>query len=53
MAIYNYFLPNQYRWTDDIKPGGQNVAWGALMVNACFSTLLLLGGILMLQIAHR
>ena len=53
MALYHYWLPFQYGWVKDIKPSAPNVAWGALMVNACFSTLLLFGAALTVQSAYR
>ena len=49
---YHFFLPIQFRWLDDIHPAHGMVAWGLLMVNACFSTLLILGS-LMLAFAAR
>ena len=52
MGGYHYFLPIQFRWLDDIRPPHGMVAWALLMVNTCFSTLLILGS-LMLAVAAR
>ena len=52
MGGYHYFLPFQFRWLDDIHPAHGMVAWALIMVNVCFSTLLILGS-LMLAFAAR
>jgi H+/Cl- antiporter ClcA len=46
MGGYHYFLPIQFRWLDDIRPAHGMVAWSLLMINTCFSTLLILGSLM-------
>ena len=53
MALYHFALPYQFGWASDIKPNAPNVAWGALMVNFCFSVLLLLGSFLLTFCSSR
>ena len=53
MALYHYWLPYQWDWPSDLRRISPAVGWGSLMVNFCFSTLLLWGGVMTLLAAMR
>src|SRR5688572_8755948 len=52
MALYHFWLPSAFRWGDVPIPAPA-MRWGLFMLNASFSYLLLMAGVLTLEIARR
>ena len=52
MGLYHFFLPLQVHWSQPLARVPM-LAWALMMINACFSFLLLAGGIITIDIALR
>ena len=50
MAAYHFWLPFAFHWSDVLK-SAPALQWGTLLINACFSFLLLAGGLMTIAIA--
>jgi hypothetical protein len=50
MALYHFWLPTIYRWSDDLVKAPM-IGWALASINAFFSFLLLAGGLLTIVIA--
>jgi hypothetical protein len=42
MALYHLWMPAQFGWPEKLRAAPPAIAWGAVMINACFSILLLI-----------
>lgn len=53
MAFYHLWMPVQWGWPEKLRAAPPAIAWGAVMINACFSVLLLIGAVLTICCALR
>jgi len=53
MAVYHLWMPVQWGWAEKLRAAPPAIAWGAVMINACFSILLLVGAALTTLCAFR
>jgi membrane-associated phospholipid phosphatase len=53
MAIYHFWMPYQFHWTDKLQATPPAIAWGAIMINFCFSVLLVWGAAMTVLAAFR
>lgn len=53
MALYHFWLPYQWDWTGKLRSAPPAIAWGAPMINFCFSALLVWGAAMTILAAFR
>jgi len=53
MAAYHLWMPEQWGWSEKLRATPPAIAWGAVMINACFSVMLLFGAIVRVCCAWR
>lgn len=53
MAVYHFWMPYQWDWTSKLRATPPAIAWGAWMINFCFSVLLVWGAAMTILAAFR
>ena len=53
MAGYHFWMPHQWDWASKLRATPPTIAWGAFMINFCFSVLLAWGGAMTIVVALR
>jgi hypothetical protein len=53
MAGYHFWMPLQFRWAEKMRATPPAIAWGAHMINFCFSVLLVWGALMTVLAALR
>lgn len=53
MAVYHFSMPHQWAWASKLQATPPAIAWGAFMINFCFSVLLVWGAVMTILAAFR
>jgi len=53
MAVYHFWMPYQFDWAGKLAATPPAIAWGAIMINFCFSVLLVWGAVMTVLAAFR
>lgn len=53
MAVYHFWMPYQWDWTSKLRATPPAIAWGAFMINFCFSVFLVWGAAMTILAAFR